>query len=103
MIRESLINFFNNWQQDKENAINILSTNKKYNSDLKTGEISEKSHQKTKKTYSLYNLKSATILRKKIFLNYFMKKLGFHKVNTKLKDQLDREILLKYHGFVFLI
>ena len=56
MIRENLSNFFNQWQLDKDNATDILGENKKYNADLKAGEIPGKTHPKDKKTYSLYNL-----------------------------------------------
>ena len=66
MIRENLASFFNNWQIDKARATEVLSENKKYNSDLKSGNIPGKTHPVDKKTYSLYDLNSASIISKEL-------------------------------------
>ena len=66
MIRENLESFFTNWQIDKVKATEVLRNNKKYNSDLKSGKIPDKTHPADKKTYSLYRLTSASIISKKL-------------------------------------
>ena len=64
MIRESLLSFFGNWQIDKDKASEVLANNRIYNSDLKDGKFPGKTHPKDKKSYSLYELKSAYIISK---------------------------------------
>ena len=62
MIRENLIGFFNNWLQEKEKAAKILEENRRYNAALKDDLVPGKSYPKDRRSYSLYNLKSAGIL-----------------------------------------
>lgn len=87
MIRENLLSFFNNWQLDKDNATDILSGNKKYNVDLKAGKIPGKSHPKDKKTYSLYELKSASIISK-VLPKLFYEKAGIPKSKYKIQGSI---------------
>jgi 5-methylcytosine-specific restriction protein A len=87
MIRENLSNFFNQWQLDKDNATEILGKNKKYNADLKAGKIPGKSHPKDKKTYSLYNLSSASIISKEL-PELFNDKAGIPKSKYKIQGSI---------------
>ena len=87
MIRENLSKFFNHWQLDKDNATEILGENKKYNAVLKSGKISGKSHPKDKKTYSLYNLSSASILSKDL-PELFHDKAGIPKIKYKIQGSI---------------
>lgn len=59
MIRQELIDFFNQWPLDKERATEIIKDNKTFNIALKAGEIPGKSHPEDKKTFSLYGVPSA--------------------------------------------
>lgn len=87
MIRENLSNFFNQWQLDKGNATEILGKNKKYNADLKAGKIHGKSHPKDKKTYSLYNLSSASVISKEL-PKLFNDKAGIPKSKYKIQGSI---------------
>jgi 5-methylcytosine-specific restriction protein A len=87
MIRENLLNFLNQWQLDKDNATEILGKNKKYNADLKAGKILGKSHPKDKKTYSLYNLSSASIVSKEL-PELFNDKAGILKSKYKIQGSI---------------
>ena len=84
MIRESLSSFFNNWQIDKDKSTEILSENRKYNSELKLGKILGKNYPEDKKTYSLYSLNSASIISKKLPA-LFHNKAGIPKFNNHIK------------------
>jgi hypothetical protein len=87
MIRENLSNFFKHWQLDKDNATEILGENKKYNADLKSGKIAGKSHPKDKKTYSLYNLSSASVISKGL-PELFHDKAGIPKRKYKIQGSI---------------
>ena len=87
MIRENLSNFFNQWQFDKDNATEILGNNKKYNANLKAGKIPGKSHPKGKKTYSLYNLSSASVISKEL-PELFNNKAGLPKSKYKIHGSI---------------
>lgn len=87
MIRENLASFFNNWQIDKARATEVLSENKKYNSDLKSGKIPGKTHPENKKTYSLYDLNSASILSKEL-PTLLHRKAGLPKSNYKIQGSI---------------
>ena len=87
MIRENLASFFNTWQIDKAKATEVLSENKKYNSDLKSGKIPGKTHPADKKTYSLYNLESAYIISKKLPA-LFYSKAGLPKRKYKIQGSI---------------
>ena len=87
MIRENLLNFFNHWQLDKDNAKKFLGENKKYNADLKAGKIAGKSHPKDKKTYSLYNLSSASLISKGL-PELFHDKAGIPKRKYKIQGSI---------------
>jgi 5-methylcytosine-specific restriction protein A len=87
MIRESLSSFFNNWQIDKDKSTEILSENRKYNSELKLGKIPGKNYPEDKKTYSLYSLNSASIISKKLPA-LFHNKAGIPKSKYKIQGSI---------------
>lgn len=87
MISKNLIDFFNNWQLDKDNATDILSANKKYNSELKAGKIPGKSHPEDKKTFSLYALNSASIISKQL-PELYHQKAGIPKSKYKIQGSI---------------
>jgi len=87
MIRENLASFFKNWQIDKARATEVLSENKKYNSDLKSSKIPGKTHPADKKTYSLYNLNSASIISKEL-PTLFHTKAGLPKSKYKIQGSI---------------
>ncbi len=87
MIRENLINFFNAWTLDSDNARHTLSENKEFNTELKAGRISGKSYPEDKKTYSLYDLPSAEILSKSIPAQLY-KKAGIPENKYKIQGSI---------------
>lgn len=87
MIKENLASFFSNWQIDKARATEVLSDNKKYNSDLKSGKLPGKSHPADKKTYSLYDLNSAKIISKELPA-LFRTKAGLPKSKFKIQGSI---------------
>ena len=89
MIRERLSSFFSNWQIDKDKATEILSENKKYNSDLKSNKIAGKTYLEDKKTYSLYALNSASILSKEL-PTLFHDKAGIPKSKYKIQGSIGK-------------
>jgi len=87
MIRESLLKFFNSWQLEKRGALDVQAKNKKYNSDLKAGKVPNKSYPRDKKTYSLYNLESASVLSK-VLPKILHKKAGIPKSKYKIQGSI---------------
>ena len=87
MIRKHLKDLINLWGNDRKNASYIISKNKKYNSDLKAGKISGKSHPQDKKTYALYDLESAKIISKNI-PKLFYEKAGIPENKYKIQGSI---------------
>lgn len=66
MIRDNLLSFFDQWPVDKKIAQEVLESNKRFNSDLKSGMYPGKNYPRDKKKYSLYKSKSAAIISQHI-------------------------------------
>lgn len=66
MIRDHLLSFFDQWPIDKKIAKEVLESNKRFNSDLKSGMYPGKNYPQDRKTYSLYKSKSAVTISERI-------------------------------------
>jgi 5-methylcytosine-specific restriction enzyme A len=66
MIKQGIEFFMERWLKDKASVTFELAQNKKYNADLKVGNIKGKMYPQDKKSYSLYSLETAKKIKEEI-------------------------------------